>query len=157
MTTVHSNFFKLGDKFATVLGDDVQVGQKAPEFISAALDWRPVNPVAQFKGKVAILSAVPSLDTDVCDRETRRFNEEAAKLSDDIIIWTISTDFPYAQKRWCVRPGSLRCASFQMCLKLNWALIWLACQRTSLPAPRGLCRRSRRHIDVCCSNEPQWS
>ncbi len=86
MTTVRSDFFKLGDKFATVLGDDVKVGQKAPEFISAALDWTPVSPVAQSKGKVAILSAVPSLDTDVCDRETRRFNEEAAKLSDDIII-----------------------------------------------------------------------
>jgi len=105
MTTVRSDFFKLGDKFATVLGDDVKVGQKAPEFISAALDWTPVSPVAQSKGKVAILSAVPSLDTDVCDRETRRFNEEAAKLSDDIIIWTISTDFPYAQKRWCGAAG----------------------------------------------------
>lgn len=64
-----------------------------------------MNPVAESKGKVAILSAVPSLDTDVCDRETRRFNEEAAKLSDDIIIWTISTDFPYAQKRWCGAAG----------------------------------------------------
>ena len=105
MTTVRSDFFKLGDKFATVLGDDVKVGQKAPEFTSAALDWSPVNPVAQSKGKVAILSAVPSLDTNVCDRETRRFNEEAAKLSEDIIIWTISTDFPYAQKRWCGAAG----------------------------------------------------
>jgi thiol peroxidase len=50
---------------------------------------------------VIILSAVPSLDTDVCDRETRRFNEEAAKLDDDIVIYTISADFPMAQKRWC--------------------------------------------------------
>jgi thiol peroxidase len=105
MTTVRTDFFKLGDKFATVLGDDVKVGQKAPEFTSVALDWSPVNPVAGSRGRVAILSAVPSLDTDVCDRETRRFNEEAAKLSDDIIIWTISTDFPYAQKRWCGAAG----------------------------------------------------
>jgi len=105
MTAIRTDFFKLGDKFATVLGDDVKVGQKAPEFISAALDWNPVNPVAESKGKVAILSAVPSLDTNVCDRETRRFNEEAAQLSDDIIIWTISTDFPYAQKRWCGAAG----------------------------------------------------
>jgi thioredoxin-dependent peroxiredoxin len=101
MTTVRTDFCNLGDKFATVLGDDVKIGQKAPEFIVAALDWRHVNPVAESRGKVAVLSAVPSLDTDMCDRETRRFNEEAAKLSDDIIIWTISTDFPYAQKRWC--------------------------------------------------------
>lgn len=105
MTTVRTDFFKLGDKFATVLGDDVKVGQKAPEFKAATLDWSTVNPVAESRGKVAILSAVASLDTDTCDRETRRFNEEAAKLGDDIIIWTISTDFPYAQKRWCGAAG----------------------------------------------------
>jgi thiol peroxidase len=105
MTTVRTDFFKLGDKFATILGEDVKAGQKAPEFISAAQDWSTVNPVAESRGRVAILSAVPSLDTDVCDRETRRFNEEAAKLGDDIIIWTISTDFPYAQKRWCGAAG----------------------------------------------------
>jgi len=101
MQTARNDFFKLGDKFVTVIGDDVKVGEQAPEFTSAAQNWAPVNPVAESKGKVAILSAVPSLDTEVCDRETRRFNEEAAKLSDDIIIWTISTDFPFAQKRWC--------------------------------------------------------
>jgi thiol peroxidase len=105
MTTVRTDFFKLGDKFATVLGDDVKVGQKAPEFTSTTQGWTPVNPLAESRDRVAILSAVPSLDTDVCDRETRRFNEEAAKLSDDIIIWTISTDFPYAQKRWCGAAG----------------------------------------------------
>jgi len=105
MTTVRTDFFKLGDKFATVLGDNVKVGQKAPEFKAATLDWSTVNPVAESRGKVAILSAVASLDTDTCDRETRRFNEEAAKLGDDIIIWTISTDFPYAQKRWCGAAG----------------------------------------------------
>jgi len=105
MQTVRNDFFKLGDKFATVIGDDVKVGQQAPEFTSAAQNWAPVNPVAESKGKVAILSAVPSLDTEVCDRETRRFNEEAAKLGDDIIIWTISTDFPFAQKRWCGAAG----------------------------------------------------
>jgi thiol peroxidase len=105
MTTVRTDFFKLGDKPATILGDDVQVGQKAPEFTAVAQDWSPVNPVAESKGKVAILSSVPSLDTNVCDRETRRFNEEAAQLADDIVIWTISTDLPYAQKRWCGAAG----------------------------------------------------
>ena len=105
MTTVRTDFFKLGDKPATILGDDVQVGQKAPEFNVVGQDWRPMNPVAESKGKVAILSSVPSLDTDTCDRETRRFNEEAAKLSEDIVIYTISTDFPMAQKRWCGAAG----------------------------------------------------
>ena len=56
-------------------------------------------------GKVRIIAAVPSLDTDTCDRETRRFNQEAAGLSEDIVIEVISTDLPYAQKRWCGAAG----------------------------------------------------
>ena len=105
MTTVRSDFFKLGDKFVTIIGDDVKVGDVAPEFTSVVPGWGTVNPLQESRGKVVILSAVPSLDTDVCDRETRRFNEEASKLSDDIIIYTISTDFPMAQKRWCSASG----------------------------------------------------
>ena len=105
MPTVRNDFFKVGGKFVNVIGDDVKVGQQAPEFTSAVQDWASVNPVAESKGKVAILSAVPSLDTETCDRETRRFNEEAARLSDEILIWTISTDFPFAQKRWCGAAG----------------------------------------------------
>ena len=105
MPTVRNDFFKLGDKFATILGDDVKVGDVAPEFTSVVPGWAPVNPLQESKGKVIILSAVPSLDTEVCDRETRRFNEEASKLSDDIVIYTISTDFPMAQKRWCGAAG----------------------------------------------------
>jgi thiol peroxidase len=105
MTTVRTDVFKIGDKFATLLGDEVKVGQIAPEFTSAVTGWATVNPLQESKGKVLIISAVPSLDTDVCDRETRRFNEEAAKLSDDIVIYTVSTDFPMAQKRWCGAVG----------------------------------------------------
>ena len=105
MTTVRTDVFKLGDKFATLLGDDVKVGEMAPEFTSVVPGWAQVNPLEESKGKVIILSAVPSLDTETCDRETRRFNEEAAKLSDDIVIYTISTDFPMAQKRWCGAAG----------------------------------------------------
>lgn len=105
MTTIRTDVFKLGDNFATLLGDEVQAGQMAPEFTSAVPGWASVNPIQESKGKVIIISAVPSLETDVCDRETRRFNEEAAKLGDDIIIYTISTDFPMAQKRWCGAAG----------------------------------------------------
>lgn len=105
MTTVRTDVFKLGDKFATLLGDEVKVGEIAPEFTSSVPGWAPVNPLEESKGKVIIISAVPSLDTEVCDRETRRFNEEAAQLSDDIVIYTISTDFPMAQKRWCGAAG----------------------------------------------------
>lgn len=105
MVTVRSDVFKIGDTFATLLGDEVEVGETAPAFTSVLPGWGRVNPLEESKGKVIILSAVPSLDTDVCDRETRRFNEEAAKLSEDIVIYTISTDFPMAQKRWCGAAG----------------------------------------------------
>ena len=105
MTTVRTDVFKLGDNFATLLGDEVKVGDIAHEFTSVVPGWSKVNPLQESKGKVIILSAVPSLDTEVCDRETRRFNQEAAKLSDDIVIYTISTDFPMAQKRWCGAAG----------------------------------------------------
>jgi thiol peroxidase len=105
MTTVRTDVFKLGDKYATLLGDEAKVGDMAPEFTAVVPGWGTVNPLQESKGKVVILSAVPSLDTDVCDRETRRFNEEAAKLSDDIVIYTISTDTPMAQKRWCGAAG----------------------------------------------------
>jgi thioredoxin-dependent peroxiredoxin len=105
MTTVRSDVFKLGDKFATLLGDEVQVGDMAPAFTSVVPGWGTVNPLEESKGKVIIFSAVPSLDTNTCDRETRRFNEEAAKLDEDIVIYTISTDTPMAQKRWCGAAG----------------------------------------------------
>ncbi|MEW5940299.1 MAG: thiol peroxidase, partial [Chloroflexota bacterium] len=70
-----------------------------------ALDWSLVNGLADTKGKVRVIAAVPSLDTEVCDRETRRFNQEAAALDKDIVIQVISTDLPYAQKRWCGAAG----------------------------------------------------
>jgi thiol peroxidase len=105
MTTVRTDVFKIGDNFVTLLGDDVNVGDAAPGFTSVVAGWGRVNPLQDDNGKVIILSAVPSLDTDTCDRETRRFNEEAAKLSEEIVIYTISTDFPMAQKRWCGAAG----------------------------------------------------
>ena len=105
MTTVRTDVFKLGDKFATLFGDEVAVGQVAPEFTSVVPGWASVNPLQDSKGKVIILCAVPSIDTETCDIETRRFNQEASKLGDDIVIYTISTDFPFAQKRWCGAAG----------------------------------------------------
>jgi thiol peroxidase len=105
MTTVRDNVFKIGDNFVTLLGDEVKAGDAAPEFTSVVFGWTKVNPLRDDKGKVIVLSAVPSLDTDVCDRETRRFNEEAAKLGDDIVIYTVSMDFPMTQKRWCGAAG----------------------------------------------------
>ena len=105
MATERFGLIKVGGKDATVIGDDVKVGQAAPDFTVQALDWSVKRGLADTAGKVRIIAAVPSLDTDVCDRETRRFNQEAAALSKDIVIEVISTDLPYTQKRWCGAAG----------------------------------------------------
>ena len=105
MTTERFGLIKTGGKDATVVGDDVIVGSVAPDFTVHATDWSLVHGLANSAGKVRIIAAVPSLDTNVCDRETRRFNQEAASLSKDIVIEVISTDLPYTQKRWCGAAG----------------------------------------------------
>ncbi len=84
----------------TLLGNEVKLGQKAPDFEVVANDLTMVKS-SSFQGKVCIISSVPSLDTSVCDKMTRRFNEEAAALGEDVIVLTISMDLPFAQKRWC--------------------------------------------------------
>lgn len=105
MPTERNDVFKIGDNFATLIGDEVKVGDAAPNFTSVVTGWGTVNPIQESKGKVIILCAVPSIDTDTCDTETRRFNVEASSLSDDIVIYTVSTDFPFSQKRWCAAAG----------------------------------------------------
>ncbi|MCY4386711.1 MAG: thiol peroxidase [Desulfurellaceae bacterium] len=85
-------------------GSEVAVGQAAPDFTAVNNDLQEVT-LSEAQGKVIILSAVPSVDTPVCDTETRRFNEEAAKLGEGIEIWTLSMDLPFAQKRWCGAAG----------------------------------------------------
>ena len=88
----------------TLMGTELQVGDKAPDFVAIDNDLNPVS-FDSFRGKVCIVSSVPSLDTPVCDMETRRFNDEAGRLGDDVEILTISMDLPFAQKRWCGAAG----------------------------------------------------
>jgi thiol peroxidase len=88
----------------TLLGNELNVGQPAPDVEVLDNDLNPVK-LSNYKGKVCIVSTVPSLDTPVCDMETRRFNQEAADLGPDVAILTISTDLPFAQKRWCGAAG----------------------------------------------------
>jgi thiol peroxidase len=89
----------------SVHGKDLQVGDEAPEFHATNQDWEEIQVLKSTTGKVRVISAVVSLDTDVCDRETRRFNVEASQLSKEIVIIIISTDLPFAQKRWCEAAG----------------------------------------------------
>jgi len=88
----------------TLLGKEIKAGASAPDVELLDNELKPVR-FSDYKGKVLVVSAVPSLDTPTCDMETRRFNTEAAKLGDSVVILTISTDLPFAQKRWCGAAG----------------------------------------------------
>ncbi len=88
----------------TLLGPALAVGDKAPAFTAVDTGLAQVS-LADFAGKIKIISAVPSLDTPVCDTETRRFNQEAAALPDSVVLLTVSMDLPFAQKRWCGAAG----------------------------------------------------
>lgn len=88
----------------TLLGPELKVGDAAPDFAVVDNGLAAVT-LANFAGKIKIISAVPSLDTPVCDTETRRFNHEAASLPGDVVVLTVSLDLPFAQKRWCGAAG----------------------------------------------------
>ncbi len=91
----------------TLLGNEVKVGEPAPNFVVQDNQLSPVE-FSSFRGKVCVISSVPSLDTPVCDLETRRFNQEAEQLGPEVLILTISMDLPFAQKRWCGAAGVTR-------------------------------------------------
>lgn len=84
----------------TLEGKCIEPGQKAPSFTVLDADLKEVCSDV-FKGKIKLIASVPSLDTPVCDLEIKRFNDEASKLSKDLVIIFISMDLPFAQKRFC--------------------------------------------------------
>jgi len=94
----------------TLVGPELKVGDKAPDFSVVDNGLAQVS-LASSAGKVRIISAVPSIDTPVCDTETRRFNQEAANLPDKVVLLTVSVDLPFAQKRWCGAAGIDRVAT----------------------------------------------
>ena len=83
----------------TLVGPELKVGDKAPEFEVVDGSLQPVS-LSSTGGEVRIFSVLPSLDTPVCDIQTKRFNTEAAQLP-AVKIFTISMDLPFAQKRYC--------------------------------------------------------
>ena len=87
----------------TLLGNEIKVGDQAPNFTVLSNDLKEVS-LDDYKGKVKLISAVPSVDTGVCSDQTKRFNEEADKL-DNVHVLTISMDLPFAQTRWCSANG----------------------------------------------------
>jgi len=105
MVTERTGIIKYAGQEQTIVGDDIQVGQKAPNFTIQKNDWSLSKGMKVTARKVRIILSVPSLATPVCDRETRRFNEEAGKLGKGIAVLVVSMDLPVAQKRWCGAAG----------------------------------------------------
>ena len=105
MEIERSGLIKFKGKDVIVIGDDLKLGDIAPEFSGHTVDWSLFRGLEDTKGKVRIVAAVTSLDTEVCDRETRRFNMDATDLNSDIVVLVVSLDLPYAQKRWCGGAG----------------------------------------------------
>jgi thiol peroxidase len=88
----------------TLAGQELAVGQPAPDVELTAVDLSKKK-LSAYRGKVVVLCTVPSLDTSVCDAQTRRFNEEATALGEDVVVLTVSMDLPFAAKRWCGAAG----------------------------------------------------
>lgn len=88
----------------TLTGQAVKVGDKAPDFTVLDADLKEVR-LSDFKGRIKLISVTPSLDTPVCDMQARRFNEEAAKLPEDVVVINISMDLPFAISRFCTTSG----------------------------------------------------
>ena len=104
MTAERKNIVTMKGNPLTLVGPELKAGDMAPDFTVLANDLSPVT-LADGAGKVRIISVVPSLDTAVCDQQTRRFNEEAANLGEKVVVLTVSMDLPFAQARWCGAAG----------------------------------------------------
>lgn len=104
MTQERTGVATIGGNPITLIGPELKVGDKAPDF-KINKDLMTEASLSDYAGKVKLISVVPSLDTDVCDAQTRRFNEAASKLGDDVVVLTISVDLPFAQSRFCSVAG----------------------------------------------------
>ncbi len=107
----------------TLIGPELRVGERAPDFTVVDNGLAPVS-LASYAGKIKVISAVPSLDTPVCDMETRRFNQEAAGLPESVVVLTISLDLPFAQKRWCGAAGIDRVTTLSDYQERSFALAY---------------------------------
>lgn len=95
-----TDLVKAGDKYVTLLGQQVAIGDTAPNFKVVDQNFSPVS-LTDFTNKAILISVVPSLDTGICSLQTKRFNDEVANLPSNLVMLTISNDLPFAQKRFC--------------------------------------------------------
>jgi thioredoxin-dependent peroxiredoxin len=123
MTEERSGIITFKGNPMTLLGPELKVGDQAPDFAVVDNGLGRVT-LASYAGKVKVISAVPSLDTPVCDTETRRFNQEAASLPKSVEVLTISLDLPFAQKRWCGAAGIDRVTTLSDYQERSFALAY---------------------------------
>jgi thiol peroxidase len=107
----------------TLLGPGLTVDKQAPDFSVVDTSLAPVN-LSTYSGKIKVICSVPSLDTPICDMETRRFNQEAASLPDKVVVLTVSLDLPFAQKRWCGAVGIDRVTTLSDYQERSFALAY---------------------------------
>lgn len=88
----------------TLVGPEIRVGDTAPDVALQGTDRAMIN-LSNWRGKVRVLNVVPSLDTGICDAQTRKFNQEVSNVNPDAVVLTVSADLPFAQKRWCGGEG----------------------------------------------------
>lgn len=126
---------KVGDVEHHVQYDMLTVGSKAPDFTLYTTAHKPKT-LADYAGKVKIISCIPSIDTGVCSAQTRRFNQEASELGDNIVIITVSADLPFALKRYCAAEGIERTETLTTYRDMKFAddygvhdTDWRVCQR----------------------------
>lgn len=99
-----TNIVKFKGNPLTLVGPELKAGDKSPDFTVLDGELKEVR-LNNFEGKVKVISVTPSLDTPVCDMQARRFNEEAAKLPEDVVVINISMDLPFAISRFCTTAG----------------------------------------------------
>jgi len=126
---------KVGDSEHPVQGAMLQVGSPAPDFVLLTPRYSQ-RTLANYEGKVKILSCIPSVDTGVCSAQTHRFNKEAADLGDDIVIVTVSADLPFALGRYCANEGIDKTFTLSTSVDMKFAddygvhdTDWRICQR----------------------------
>jgi thiol peroxidase len=103
LMTKRNDVVKFGGNPVTLIGKEIKIGDKAPDFTVLNIDLSPLS-LSDTKGQVRVISVVPSIDTSVCDIQTRWFNEEAAKI-EGLTVLSISVDLPFALKKYCAAQG----------------------------------------------------
>jgi thiol peroxidase len=126
----------VGDNEHFIQGAMLEVGQYAPDFNLVGIDLKEKS-LGDYEGKVKIISVFPSIDTRVCAAQTRRFNEEATRLDDDIVVLSVSADLPFALKRFCGNEGIENTDTLSTYRDMQFAeaygvhdVDWRVCQRS---------------------------